>query len=89
VSSDSHETQCDFAASVNAAYPMIGDADHRIAEAYGVLWPLLGVDRRITFLIDKGGIVRGVFKHEIDVKKHIEESLTMLRELARVSPSPA
>ena len=81
VSADEHERQCDFAASVNASFPMIGDSDHRIASAYGVVWPLLGIDRRVTFFIDREGIVRGVFKHELDVRKHVAEALEMLRKL--------
>jgi thioredoxin-dependent peroxiredoxin len=81
VSSDKHETQCEFASSMNVEFPMIGDSDKTISKAYGVLWPILGLDRRITFVIDEEGIVRGVFNHEILPQKHIEDTLRLLREM--------
>src|SRR5882672_6693026 len=52
ISTDDPITQCKFAESVHANFPLIGDADKSISKAYGVLWPLLGVTRRITFVVD-------------------------------------
>jgi peroxiredoxin Q/BCP len=83
VSSDKHETQCEFASSLSVQFPMVGDSDKRISKAYGVLWPILGVDRRITFVIDEEGIVRGVFDHELLVHKHIEDALALLRSMPK------
>lgn len=60
---------------------MIGDADRSISEAFGVLWPLLGKARRVTFVIDAAGIIRGVFHHEIQVTKHIDEALALLSRM--------
>ncbi|MRG93940.1 redoxin domain-containing protein [Polyangium spumosum] len=82
VSTDKHETQCDFAKSLSVEFPMIGDADKRIAKAYGVLWPIIGLDRRITFVIDEQGIVRGVFNYELLPHKHVDDAIALLRELA-------
>jgi thioredoxin-dependent peroxiredoxin len=66
---------------------MIGDADKRIAKAYGVLWPIIGLDRRITFVIDEKGIVRGVFSYELQPLKHVDDALALLRDLSKKAAS--
>ncbi len=73
----------DFAASVKAPFPMASDEDRAISKRYGVLWPLLRLDRRVTVLIDPEGVVQGVFTHEVQVGKHVDDSLEALRRLAR------
>lgn len=91
VSTDKLETQTKFAESLGLKFPMIGDADKRVAKAYGVLWPIIGLDRRITFVVDDGGVVRGVFQHELLPHKHVDEAIALLRELAekRTAGQPA
>jgi thioredoxin-dependent peroxiredoxin len=83
VSTDKHETQCDFAASLNVEFPMIGDSDKQIGKKYGVLWPVIRLDRRVTFVIDEDGIVRGVFNHELLPLKHVDDALALLRDLSQ------
>jgi peroxiredoxin len=81
VSSDPHETQCDFAQSVGASFPMVGDEKGELIGGFDVKWPLVRRAMRVTYVVDKDGIVRGVFHHEIDVKKHVAEVREKLREL--------
>jgi peroxiredoxin len=86
VSSDEHETQCRFAESTGAKFPMIGDADSEMAKAFGVKWPLLPLAKRVTFVVDADGIARGVFRHEMAVNKHLEDVRRTLASLPKVSP---
>ena len=37
--------------------------------------------RRETFIIDKSGLVRHVFRSQLRVKKHVEEALEILKTL--------
>ncbi len=60
---------------------MLGDPERKIAKAFGVLWPLIRVPRRITFVIDRTGIIRGVLHHELDVSKHVTDALEVLKRL--------
>ena len=83
VSTDEHERQCEFATSIKAASPMIGDADSRISKSFGILWPILGLARRVTFVIDREGVIRGVFHHELQVGKHVDGALELLRRLPK------
>lgn len=72
VSVDSEKTQCEFASREGVPFPMIGDADKSIAKKYDVLWPLLNVAQRVTYLIGTDGRIEDVFHHEILVGKHLE-----------------
>ena len=83
VSVDDKKTQADFARSLGVAFPMIGDRDKQLSKKFGVLWPLIGKDRRVTFLIDKAGVIRGVFNHELAVGRHLDDALDLLKELQK------
>jgi thioredoxin-dependent peroxiredoxin len=51
VSTDDVETQCRFASSLEAPFPMLGDKDRAICRAYDVLWPLIGLAHRVTYVV--------------------------------------
>lgn len=44
-----------FAQETNADFPILSDADTRVAEAYDVLYPVVNVAKRHTIYIDKEG----------------------------------
>jgi len=79
VSTDGFEEQCRFARVKEVTFPMLSDADRAISRAYGVLWPLIERDKRVTFVIDAEGIVRARFHHEFQVSKHLDDVLAFLR----------
>ena len=81
VSVDDGKTQNDFACSLGVSFPMIGDHGKQLSKQFGVLWPLLGVPRRVTFLIDKEGVIRGVFNHELQIGRHLDDALALLKTL--------
>jgi peroxiredoxin Q/BCP len=81
ISVDDHQTQCDFAARERVRFPMIGDMDHEISRRFGVIRPFLRLDKRVTFVIDKEGVVRGIFHHEFQIARHLDETLALLEDL--------
>ena len=72
VSVDSNEKQCEFASREGVSFPMIGDSQKTIGKSYDVLWPLLNVAQRITYVIGPDGRVEAAFHHELLVSKHLE-----------------
>jgi peroxiredoxin Q/BCP len=80
VSVDSVRVQCDFASKESIDFPLIGDESRNISEAYGVLWPVLNVDRRATFIIDEAGKVEHVIHHEVKVYRHLDDVLAYLEK---------
>jgi peroxiredoxin len=56
----------------------MADTDAKAATAFGVLNPK-GYANRVTFVIDKKGVVRKIYEVK-DVEKHPEEVLTYVKE---------
>lgn len=83
ISTDDHATQCSFADSLRAPFPMIGDADKKISSAYGVLWPLVARPKRITFIVNPLRTIEAVFQHEVQIAKHRDEVLRWVDQMYR------
>jgi peroxiredoxin len=83
VSTDDQETQCAFAESLKAPFPMIADADKRISTAYGVLMPLIGVPRRVTFIVNPLRTIDAVFEHNIQIARHRDDVLRHVDRMFR------
>ncbi len=81
VSTDDHDTQCKFASSLRAPFPMIGDADGTISAAYDVRWPLIGLARRVTYIVAPDRTILAVFHHEISIDQHRHDVLTFVDQL--------
>ena len=76
VSTDDGTTQCRFAETMRTPYPLISDADKVIAKAYKTLWPLLGLAKRVTYVIAPDRTVLAAFHHElVGVVKHRDDVL--------------
>jgi len=84
VSLDTPEKHAAFAESYQLPYPLVSDRSAAIASAFGV--SRLGgwlPTRRVTFVIDKQGVVRHVIESEFRIERHIDEAIEKLRELQR------
>jgi peroxiredoxin Q/BCP len=81
VSGDSNESHRKFADQHRLPFRLLSDADGSLRTRYGVpktLWILPG---RVTYLIDKQGVVRHVFSSQLQATKHVVEALRVLKEL--------
>ena len=86
VSTDDLDTQCRFSTELKTPFPLLPDRDKAIAKAYDVLWPLVGVAKRVTYVIAPDRSILAVFRHELavgqhrdDVLKFVHDRLTALR----------
>jgi thioredoxin-dependent peroxiredoxin len=86
VSVDKFETQCAFAKAEQVEFPLLGDSDRRLSGLFGVLWPLVRLDRRVTFIIDPSGVVEDVIQHETRVYRHLDDVLQTLERKRSASP---
>jgi peroxiredoxin Q/BCP len=85
VSLDTAEKHAAFAEAYQLPYPLISDRSAAIATAYGV--SRLGgwlPTKRVTFVIDKDGIVQHVIQSELSIDRHIDQALQALRRLQGV-----
>jgi len=78
ISVDKFDQQCRFAHDNKLPFSLVGDEDKRICEAFGVLWPLIKIPQRITFVIDEEGVVRAVFHHEVQISRHLDDVMHFL-----------
>ena len=87
VSPDTVKKQSKFSSKYELPFLLIADDEHKVAESYGV-WneksfmgrKYMGVDR-VTFIIDKSGIVRHVFP-KVNVVTHAADVLKALSSLS-------
>lgn len=82
ISSDTQDTQCEFAQKEGVTFPMVADRDRSIAAAYGVKWPLLPRVQRVTFVLDKAGKVAGKIHHELSAERHVAGVIEILKKMA-------
>jgi peroxiredoxin Q/BCP len=81
VSTDDHKTQCEFSEARNLSFPILTDGTGDIARSYDVIWPLMKIAQRVTFIVDGDGIIRAIFHHEIRVGQHVKSVLQALKTL--------
>ena len=82
VSGDSVAKHQAFAQHHRLPFTLLADDGNQLRKAYGVpstLWILPG---RVTYVIDKGGVVRHVFDSQMQETKHISEALAVINSLA-------
>lgn len=83
VSLDPPDRHAAFAERHGLKFPLITDGDGAIARAYGVLrlggWLLT---KRVTFVIDRGGVIRHIVRSEINMDTHIDQAVAALKRLA-------
>jgi len=81
VSGDSAESHRAFKDQHALPYPIISDEEGTLRRLYEVVSSLPLIRPRITYVIDKQGIVRGAFRHDILVKKHALDALKVLEQI--------
>ena len=72
--------QAQFVEKNKLTFPLLSDPDGSAAIKYGVLDPTAQYTKRVTFVIDDGGILRKVID-QVDVSKHGEDLAVMIDEL--------
>ena len=86
VSSDSLESHKSFAGKYRLPFNLLSDSDGKLRELYG-FQKSLGMPGRVTFIIDKKGIIQHIFSSQMKAKKHVEESLKILKLLDQFEDS--
>ena len=81
ISSDSVGSHAAFAQKHGLPMQLVSDEGGKVRAAYGVKRTLGIMAGRETFIIDKQGVVRHVFRSQLRVKEHVAESLAMLHQL--------
>jgi len=83
VSSDSAESHQRFAAKNRLPFTLLSDAGGALRKRYGVPTTFGLLPGRVTYIIDKQGVVRNIFSSQFTPEKHISEALKTLQALSQ------
>jgi peroxiredoxin Q/BCP len=79
ISADDEASHSSFASSHRLPFTLLSDPDRKVAELYGVGKTLGLIAGRVTYVIDRQGIIRGKFSSQLNYTGHIEEALKVIR----------
>ncbi|MCF8230837.1 MAG: peroxiredoxin [Bacteroidales bacterium] len=82
ISADSAESHKTFAENHNLNFTLLSDADKKVRKLLNVPSDMFGfLDGRVTYVVDKKGIIRHIFKSQLNAARHVEEAKKVLKEI--------
>lgn len=79
ISADNTESHSRFASKYNLPFILLSDPKNEVRKAFGVPATLFVLPGRVTYVIDKEGIVKHIFDSMLDFKAHVDEALKTLK----------
>lgn len=82
ISSDSVKKHKQFAEKHNLPFTLLSDVNKKVRKAFGVPSDMLGLlPGRVTYIVDKKGVVKHVFNSQFNATKHVGEAIKILKQL--------
>jgi peroxiredoxin Q/BCP len=81
ISRDDEASHRSFASRHSLPFVLLSDKEGKVAHAYGVRRSMGVLPGRVTFVIDKEGIIRMRFSSQTNMQKHIDEAINLIRKL--------
>jgi peroxiredoxin Q/BCP len=88
VSSDSVESHTDFASRCDLPFTLLSDPGGKVRKLYGVPSTLGVLPGRVTYVIDTQGVVRHIFNSQLNVTKHVEDAISVLKSIREKTEPP-
>jgi len=89
VSGQSVESHKSFATHYGLPFILLADEKNEVRKLYGVPSSLGIIPGRVTYIIDKQGVVRHIFNSQTQTQQHVEETKRVLKELAKEEQATA
>ncbi|NBC82480.1 MAG: redoxin domain-containing protein [Bacteroidetes bacterium] len=83
ISQDSVEKHTKFADNHRLPFTLLSDEKNEVRKLFGVRKSLGILPGRVTYIVDKKGIVQLVFNSQMQFGKHVNEALTILKQLEK------
>jgi peroxiredoxin Q/BCP len=83
VSGQSVESHVAFAGHYGLPFLLLSDEGNKVRELYGVPSTMGILPGRVTYIIDKKGVVRHIFNSQTHAEQHVEEAKRTLEQLAK------
>jgi peroxiredoxin Q/BCP len=81
VSTDSIDSHQRFREKHDLPFPLIADPDKSVVNAYDSDGLFGMMTARVTYVIDKQGVIRAALRHDFAIGRHLPEVLDALREI--------
>lgn len=81
VSSDDAASHGEFRSKHELPFPLISDPDGQLRELYDAKGWIPWMPPRVTYVIDKDGVIRAAMRHDFKVSAHVPEVLEALEKL--------
>ncbi|MBW8049523.1 MAG: peroxiredoxin [Cytophagales bacterium] len=81
ISSDSEDSHKNFCAKYDLPFTLLSDQGGKVRKRYGVTKTLGFFPGRVTYIIDKQGIIRHIFDSQLNPQQHIDEALKILKTM--------
>ena len=81
VSGQSVESHKSFASHYGLPFILLSDVGDKVRKLYGVPASLGILPGRVTYIIDKKGVVRHIFNSQLQPEKHVQEAKQVLEKL--------
>jgi peroxiredoxin Q/BCP len=85
ISSDSVDSHKGFAEDCRLPFKILSDVRGEVRKAYGVQSSMGFLPGRVTYVIDKGGMVRFIFSSQLHATRHAQEALESLRKIGEAT----
>ncbi len=82
VSDDSVASHRAFKAKHRLPFTLVSDRGGEVRRRYGVPSTFGLLPGRVTFVIDKEGVVRHAFNSQMEATRHVDEALAVLKRIA-------
>ena len=82
VSSDSAESHEGFAQKHRLPFLLVSDEENSLRKAFGVPKTLGFLPGRVTYVIDKAGVIQLVFSSQLSADKHVSEALSVIQQIS-------
>lgn len=82
ISSDSVLSHKTFSEQFHLNFPILSDIDDSVRKKFGVPTSFFGMIKgRVTYIIDKNGIVKGIYNSQLNSTSHISKAIGMINNL--------
>ena len=81
ISSDDAASHRSFASHHKLPFILLSDQGSKVAARYGVKRSMGILPGRVTFVIDKEGMVRMNYSSQVNMQKHIDEAVNLIKTL--------
>lgn len=81
ISSDTVDAHKEFSSAHHLPFTLLSDLGGKIRSLFGVPYAFGFIPGRVTYVIDKEGIIRHIFNSQLLPHKHVSEALKILKNL--------